>query len=152
MDPYIDDENKEKNMLKLKSCKTFDEIKELIDEIFPKWMKGLYATYSQDYSFLIFNYVSYCKLLKTVPKGIILVDFIPEEKEIHDPTCKYTVLLKCLDIMTVNGFCVRRNIEFFPCVCQALIPNKSVYINLSFKMPDSVPKKWSDKCAKCTKD
>jgi hypothetical protein len=152
MDPYIDDENKEENISKLKSCKSLDEIRELIGQIFPKWIKGFYTTYSQDYPSLIFGYVSYCKLLKTTPKGIILVDFIPTEEEAKDPNCKYTVLLKYLDTMTVNGFCVRRSIEFFPCTCQALIPSKNVYSNLAFTKPDSVPKNWSNKCTKCVEE
>jgi hypothetical protein len=147
MDPYIDTENSDEIISQLKSCKSLEEIKDLITRTFPNWMRHFYSTYSQDYPSLIFGYVSVCKNLNTTPKGIVLVDFIPAEQEIG----KYTLLTKFLDTMTVNGFCVRKLSEFFPCnVCSALIPSKSIYTKLAFTKPECVPEKWSNRCRKCT--
>lgn len=144
MDQYIDKENTDEIISELKACKSLEEIKDLINRTFPNWMRHFYSTYSQDYPSLIFGYVSVCKNLNVSPKGIILVDFIPTESE----NC--TLLIKFLDTMTVNGFCVRKLSEFFPCsICSALIPSKSIYTKLAFTKPECVPEKWSNKCIKC---
>lgn len=130
---------------KLKECKTMEELKNLVIEIFPTWISGIYKGYSTDYTFLINSHNKFCKALKTSAKDIILVSFIPS-----DGLLGFSLLVKILDTFTCNGFVVRRDTEFFPCPkCKNLIPDKGLHTKLYFINPDGTPKKWDTFCKKC---
>lgn len=130
---------------KLRECKTMEDIRNLVNTTFPTWISGIYKKYSTDYPFLSVSHSTFCKALKTTPKDIILVTFIPDEGLLG-----FSVLQKFLDTFTCNGFVVRRDTEFSPCPeCNSLIPDKSLHIKMYFMKPDETPKKWASYCRDC---
>lgn len=131
----------------LRECKTIEEVKSFINVVMSDWIVSYHNTYSMDYPYLINNFIQVCKRYKTEPKGIVLVRYIPGE---NDLISEYRVLTRFLDVMAANGFCVRRQSEFFPCKkCDCLIPVRPLYSKLKFTSPESVPSVWIDTCKKC---
>lgn len=144
---FVDNADITKISESLKECKTIEEIKEYINDTMPGWITSYHSTYSMDYPFLISNFTQICQKYKTTPKGLVLVKYIPGE---GDLVCNYRTLTKFLDVMAANGFCVRRDCEFFPCKkCDSLIPKRALYSKLKFVSPNGVPSTWRNTCEKC---
>ena len=133
----------------MKKCKTLDELKNLINEVYPDWVQQFYRGYSSDYSCLTYSWHTMCQALKTAPKGIILVEFVPPS--IKDVGAEeYSLLRKFLDTMVVSGFVVRRTIEFRVCPkCKLVLPKHNLYKKMKFMKPKDVPEDWDYKCRSC---
>jgi hypothetical protein len=145
MDYFIDSVNADEIIEKLHTLdeqKDINELRKYIDIILPKWL--LYATdnYSKDYPHLRFNWEHICKMMKTEPQKIVLVQEIIFDND-------HKVVKEVCEIITKYGYVVRRINEFTLCKnCLLAIPCKDVWHLLKEKkMP--VPEVWSDKCSNC---
>lgn len=108
--------------------------------------------YSKDYEFLNESWDALSKKLKIPKQQIILVSFIPNEKDYSSG--EFSLLVKFLDTMTANGFLVRRNSEYILCkYCKAAIPSERIYKilfkNWYFAYGDKVPTNYKDHCKGC---
>jgi hypothetical protein len=148
-DKYKNPRGVEDIMVQLKNCKTIAEVKNLINEIYPDLIQGFSRGYSLDYPELIRSWHNLCQALKTAPKGIILVEYVPPSIK-DDNTGNYTLIRKFLDTMVVCGFVARRTIEFRICpTCKLVLPKHDLYKKIKFMKPESVPKNWDYKCSSC---
>ncbi len=134
---------------RLKECPTLLAVKELISEVFPDLIKNFSRGYSSDYPALIKNWHVLCQAMKTLPKGLVLIEFVPPS--VRDPGAQeYSLLRKFLDTMTLCGFVARRELEFRICgKCRLAIPCHTLYQKMKFTNPELVPKEWDIDCAKC---
>jgi len=149
LEKYKNPENPEEILSKLRECSSLEDIKKLIYGIFPDLVKEYTRGYSSDYPYLIITWYTLCKAIKTEPKGIILVEFVPPSIK-DDISEEYSVLRKFLDVMTANGFVARRNEEFMLCnKCGLAIPRHNLYKYVKFRFPDKFPDKWDIKCSEC---
>jgi hypothetical protein len=142
---YIDPPNKLEIITALRDLKDkADEsgIRNLIEKIFPGWLKCVLDKYSDDYPHLSVNWRKICDLAKTVPKKIVLVDKIFFDDD-------HTILRVFCEIMTFFGYVVRRIDEFGVCnKCNAAIPSINLY-NAIKEKGIQVPNNWSSKCCTC---
>lgn len=118
-----------------------EEIRLLIDTVFPGWFISTINEYSEDYPHFQNNWKLICASNKTEPKFIILVD------EIHF-TQRHVLLHTFFELMTRFGYVVRRKEEFGTCICGKAIPSKQIYDLLKGK-DIKVPEEWSERCSKC---
>ena len=149
---FINPENHEEIIESVKTAKNLKEINEIIESTFPGWTVSLHRDYSADYPKLRYSWISLCKSMsqtlrkEILPKGVIRVKFIPSERE----STEYSLILYFLNIMTTNGFIVRRDTEFKGCdACDRLIPSFNLYKVLKYKDPTCVPKTWDCICQSC---
>jgi len=146
---YQNPYNTEEILEELKSCSTLGTIKDLINQVFPEWIKNFSRGYSADYPSLTESWHTFCQALLTAPKGIILVEFIPPSIK-DDTNGTYSLLRKFLDVMTTNGFVVRRRLEFKDCTtCKLILPTHGLYQKIKFLKPNSVPENWDYTCSNC---
>ena len=148
-DKYKNPRGAEEVESRLRNCKTMAEVKNLINEVFPDLIRVFSRGYSSDYPALIGTWHTMCQALKTPPKGIILVEFVPPS--IRDAgTEAYSLLRKFLDTMVACGFCVRRTTEFRLCPnCKLVLPKHGLYKKMKFMKPKDVPEVWDYKCGSC---
>ena len=133
----------------IKKCPNILAIKDLLYKIFPTLIHGFTRGYSSDYPKLTEAWHVMCKAVKTLPKGLILIEFVPPS--IRDNGAeKYSLLRKFLDIMTYNGFVARRTLEFSLCpTCKLAIPSYGLYKKMKFRKPHEVPQEWDFQCSSC---
>jgi hypothetical protein len=139
---YSDPENKEDIMKEIIKSPTIKEVVELINGIFPGFLRYTLPSYSKDYPHYDINWQAMCMTMKTKKAAVILVDDFPED-ESH-------ILAKTFcEIFTQAGFMVRKYTEFLPCIeCGAAIPTEESYEKLK-ELKISVPTKWYKKCSTC---
>lgn len=148
-DKYKNPRDSEEYLSELKSCKSLAEVKNLINKVFPDLIQGFSRSYSSDYPILTESWHALCRTLKTVPKGIILVNFVPPSIK-DDINGEYSLLRKFLDTMVVSGFVARRTIEFRTCPeCKMALPKHNLYKKMKFMKPENVPENWDYKCSSC---
>lgn len=146
MSDYTNPKNHKEIIEEIKTCKNIGEVRDIIKNTFPNWIVSIHRDYSNDYPRLRYTYQTLCKAMNVEGKGIILVNFIPS---VNNPP-EYTLLTKFLDIMTANGFIVRRTEEFRACSkCDRVIPVYQLYGTLRYKNPETVPKTWEPNCSSC---
>lgn len=139
---FSDPENKDEIIKKINEISDKEKVQSYIEKIFPNWLMFSCAKYCDDYPHLSSNWHTVCKLSKTTPKKIVLVQDIKFDK-------KHEVVKTFCEIMTQKGYAVRRAGEFVVCRhCRSAIPSKDVwYLLKDRKMP--VPSVWSDTCNTC---
>lgn len=139
---FSDPENKDKIIKKISELSDKKKVQEYIEEIFPNWLLYSCEKYSPDYPHLQANWITVCKLTKTTPKKIILVNDIKFDT-------KHEVIKAFCEEMTQKGYVVRRAGEFIVCRhCNAAIPAKDVWHFMKdAKLP--IPSMWSDTCSSC---
>lgn len=141
MNKYKDPSNVQNIKEEIKNSPTVKEIKNIIDRVFPEWIKGIIEDYSDDYIDLKRNWLSVCLKHNTEPKAILLVDFI----SFHDD---YSLIKIFCEIFTQLGFCVRSWKELFGCQkCGKALPQRQFY-NI-IKKQYSVPDEWRNTCVGC---
>ncbi len=142
MDYFIDPPNKKEIIKKLHDLKEDAEFREYIDKILPNWLVYACDKYSKDYPHLQANWERICQMIKVKPQKIILTQDIIFDDD-------HEVVKEICEIMTKNGYVVRRSGEFIVChVCMSAIPCKEVWHLLKEKkLP--VPNTWSQKCRDC---
>lgn len=127
---------------KLVEAKTGQEVKDLIDVYYPNWIVGFTDFYSSDYPHLQSNWETVCRKIGVGRKLIILVDDITFDNN-------YSNILTVCELMTRNGYCVRRQTEFIFCeTCKKAIPTFGVWLKLK-QNGMNVPMVWRSKCSKC---
>jgi hypothetical protein len=141
-DKYIDPPNTPEIVKKLEDLQTLGEVKDLIEKVFPDWFVTTMNNYCIDYPHLTTNWHQICKLTKSQPTQIVIVEEIVEDKS-HSLT---TIFAECL---TRAGFSVRRKREYIPCEsCNNAIPNSAMW-KLFKDNKVNVPSSWSNKCSTC---
>ena len=142
MDYFIDPPNADDIVTKLNNLPDHKEVCAYIEGIFPNWIICAVDNYSEDYPHLRGNWKKICKLTKTKPQKIILVETIIFDND-------HKVIKGFCEIMTRNGYCVRRAEEFVVCrKCNLAIPQKDIWHLLQEKgLP--VPKIWDKVCSNC---
>jgi hypothetical protein len=141
-DKYIDPENVDAIIKRLKCLPTMGEVKNLVDEVFPNWIVSVLPSYSSDYQTLLVNWSKICSEVKVKPAQVIIVDFLAQSDK-HKLICTFA------ECFTRAGFSVRRNTEFIPCQkCKKAIPSEQAW-NIMKNKGDKVPEIWSTKCSIC---
>jgi len=140
---YTDPDNKDEIIEQLKELDSTQDIRSMIEEIFPGWLKWYASGYSKDYPHLTNNWSFICRKNNTSAKKVIIVDEIFFDKENH-----FVLMLFC-EIMTRNGYVVRRKEEYVSCKnCEKAIPSKHVWQQMK-NAGLIIPQIWSDKCSEC---
>jgi hypothetical protein len=93
---------------KLSNIEVHDQLLKYVEEILPDWISHFISSYSHDYNFLSKNWEFICNDLKISPQKILLVKFLPSNK---DSTDFLKINFVC-DILTRKGYIIRRNTEF----------------------------------------
>lgn len=113
---------------------------DMVNNYFPNWVLNSLDSYSNDYPHLQSNWEKICNMLKTTPKKILLVSNINFEK---------SILNIVSEVLTKNGYCIRRIDEFIACVnCEKAIPCKEIWELLKEK-GFNVPNVWKIHCKNC---
>lgn len=146
----------------IKSCKTYLDIKNLIDQYYPNWIVGCYTEYSKDYPQLDNNWSFICRQNNTSKKAILEVSFVSFERANNEDTSdtlqnKIKFLQDISNFLTMTGFVVRHKGSFVPCkICKCAIPSFETYevllktINSKNKaLINTIPKVWKDSCINC---
>lgn len=142
---FKDPKNKEEILEKLKNCPTMKDVMDLINQTFPEWFVGVISKYSDDYPHLTENWQELCKERNVKPAQIVICqDFFQSEKG-------YSVLNAFIECLTIVGFSVRRNCEYFPCSkCHSAIPTKGVWMTFQdYKDDVVIPAEWKKTCSMC---
>ena len=145
-DKYKDLYSKDSILTMLEKCKDRDEVRSLIDNTFPGWLRWYGDRYSNDYPHLTANWKTICQKIGVDTQYIILVDQIPlfeKDTELLQHFCEK---------MTQMGYVVRRKEEFIFCKkCEAAIPSEKVYDMMKKMMGNKIPlpKAWKDHCSTC---
>ena len=131
----------------LRELRTIEDVLRYANTNYPGWIAGFAERYSDDYPHLTCTWVEMAKMLKTTPSQIILVSYIPLLNLSNGSDSP--VLAGVCDIFSRSGFMLRRNEEFITCpVCDALLPSKKAYGNLTVKPPFP----WTSRCRLCDDD
>jgi|SRR3989344_2821814 len=139
---FSDPENYEEILKEFQELKNPKETQNLIERTFPTWIVAILNSYCKDYPHLENNWKEICRRTKTVPKKIVLVQIL-----------KFATNFKLInifaEIMTREGYVVRRVGEFIPCKkCQTAIPCYEIWALLKEKN-FFVPEEWSETCLNC---
>lgn len=140
---YVDPQNVDEIIESIKNAEKHDEVVDIINKTFPKWILGWPKRYSVDYPHFQNNWEYICKKSGSTTLSVIIVDYIVFN-------CKnYKLVQLFCELLTVFGHSVRRKEEFVGCkLCGDAIPTQSVYNQLSErKIP--VPEIWMVKCKGC---
>ena len=140
---YINPENTNDIIDKLKNLETHTEVVNLINDIFPTWIIGWPEKYSDDYPQFTKTWEIICKQNNCKPLCIIIVDkIIFNDKD-------YSLIQLFAEILTVFGHSVKRKEEFINCkFCTKLLPTLNVYNKLQ-ENNIKVPTNWGMKCLNC---
>jgi hypothetical protein len=118
------------------------EAQELLEKHYPGWLLTSMTEYSSDYPHLSGNWNAICRKLGVRPKKIVLVADIQFDSEHKD-------INAIAEIMTKNGYCIRRQGELQPCsVCNKAIPTQGIWAVL-YHAGLPVPREWKDHCSTC---
>tara|TARA_Y100000389_G_scaffold64101_1_gene60116 strand:- start:1640 stop:2113 length:474 start_codon:yes stop_codon:yes gene_type:complete len=134
------------SMNDLRNLRTLKDVKEYADKNYPGWIKGYAERYSDDYPHLTCTWVEMAKMMKAEPAQIMLVSSLPHAEKDKENS---SVLIALCDIFSRTGFMLRRHHEFQACtVCDALIPTKECFTQLTVKPPFE----WRAMCRMCGED
>jgi hypothetical protein len=118
------------------------EIRGIIEEVFPGWMLNSAEKYSIDYPHLQKNWETVCERANTTKKLIVIVDKIFFDKN-------HLLLHIFGERMSRTGYVVRRKEELQLCsVCSAAIPTRGMY-NFMKEKGLPVPTVWRNSCDLC---
>lgn len=134
------------------------EILNWVDTILPKWKVTQTRNYATEYRLLEKGWHQFCDQRKIEPNHIVIVNFIPENKEIY----KYQILWSVYSELNKDGNIVRKHSELTVCQeCEDAILTKSVVeriqnIRKNQNTPTHenmiVPDEWNPKCMQCLKN
>lgn len=145
MNTYIDPENKDEILDRLKRCPTLLDIYNLVKEVYPTWIVEFVINYSYDYPHLRYNWVQVAKEANIKPAQIMIVDYLGHSDD-------YTLIKHFAELYTLCGFLVRSKDEVEICdFCNLAIPNKEQWEQM-IALDLNVPIVWSSTCSKCKKD
>ena len=140
---YLDPPNTTEIIENIKTLETHDEVVNLINTLFPKWILGWPKQYSKDYPHFQNNWEFICKKSQSKTLSVIIVDLIV----FNNP--KYKLIQLFCELLTVFGHSVRRKEEFIGCkICGDGIPTQNVY-NQLVERKINVPACWMVKCNNC---
>lgn len=126
---------------------------EYINQILPGWIQCVLDTYSNDYMYLTTNWKRLCNDFGTTMKNIIIVNDIPNGVSRKQLSIEDKNKIVVLDILTRNGWVIRRNNEFMECnQCKkSAILSKSLWKLLVNKpmFKSKIPKTYRNVCLKC---
>ncbi len=145
MSKYLDPSDYEQVIESVKTMRTLGEVKNLIDTIYPGWIKGMIECYSDDYPSLTESWKNICENeLKVKPVAIIVLDRLPLSED-------FVLVNFFAETLTRAGFCVRRKEEVIACYkCSKAIPSSSLYDMLKRK-GEQIPDVWARSCVSCVK-
>jgi hypothetical protein len=137
-----DTKEKEEIFEDLADCKSEEDVYLKVNELFPGWLRAVYAKYSNDYPHLANNWKAICEKAETEPKRIILVSDIIFKQD-------HMILMRTCELLTKLGYCIRREGELVGCIkCNSALPTQPVWHLLQEKgLP--VPRVWSNSCRGC---
>jgi hypothetical protein len=142
---YKDPENSGFIIDSLHEAPTLKEVNAIIKSVYPTWMISVLEKYSDDYPSLTSNWQKICSEIGVSPAKIIIVDFLPSEKNATD----FILIASFSEILTRSGFSIRRKQEFVLCSkCSALTPKVSIRQKLK-DAGEKVPETWSSNCSTC---
>jgi hypothetical protein len=141
-DIFIDPENVDEIIERVKKCPTMKDINDLLYEIYPKWIVLYLEKYSEDYPQLQSNWE-----FITSKHNIKKCQMVIVEKIVNDD--KHTLIKLFSEIYSLSGFIIRTKDEIIPCEkCFSAIPNIKTYEKMKdLGMP--VPERWLRVCQKC---
>jgi hypothetical protein len=141
--PFQDPENVDEIMEKMKNCENHDQVVNLINKTFPKWIMGWPNRYSLDFPHFQNNWEYVCKKSGTRTLSIVIVDTIV----FNNPT--YKLVKMFCEILTLFGHSVRRKSEFIGCkICGDAIPTQDVFTQLLERKITTLDC-WMIKCREC---
>lgn len=162
MDEYKDDNLitiLEENKLDMNDCKTPEDMFEIIDILMPRWIIKRTTSYVNKYEKLQQNWFYICSQMKTTPKEIIIVDFIPEtplnQKDGSIDTTsrqfrQFYTLRHIIDYLTYNGYVVRNYRDITTCIgCGKAMLTEFSFNFFKERKNDLFQNEWSDTCDGC---
>ena len=127
---------------RLSSTGDTEDIRAIINSVYPTWLVSVMREYSQDYPHLNGNWTVICGKNGSQKRGIVLVDEIVKDEE-------HLLINIFCERMTREGYMVRRRGEFVSCeVCNSAIPSLEVYSKMKMNFI-KVPTVWSRTCTTC---
>lgn len=124
--------------------KTIKDVKELADEVFPGWIIAFLPGFSEDYPHLNSNWLSLCRIHKTRPTQVIIVDDYPHIEG------DFTLICHFSECFSRVGFIVRKMSEYIPCsVCNRALPTANGYKALQINGVKDIPEKYMTHCSTC---
>lgn len=139
---YLDPVNVEEIKEQIKNAPTLKELKDILDKLYPTWIKGIIKDYSIDYPTLKQHWHNICFENNVSPKEIMLVDFISFDDS-------YSIIRIFCEILTLSGFCIRTNNEIFSCKSCGNALVQSNYYNVLKDSGQSIPDVWRTTCTNC---
>jgi hypothetical protein len=141
---YVNPENYNEVVEEIKNAEKHDQVIEIINKTFPRWILGWPKRYCQDYPHFQNNWEFVCKKTGCSSLSVIIVDYV----DFKSP--QYKLIRMFCELLTLFGHSVRRKEEFIGCkVCGDAIPTQKVYKQLLERKVLNIPKVWSLRCKNC---
>ena len=117
------------------------------ETILPNWIVHRCDHYAPEYQVLEQNWYRLCAQWKTVPRQILVVDYLPQSQE---EFANYQVLLCFCNKLTHMGYVIRNKADLVPCqTCRRLLLSEKVYRLLKPHNTAGLPERWSPLCEDC---
>jgi hypothetical protein len=127
-------------VLELVDSQQTEQMLDIVNRQFPKWITHISNGYHTKYNTLNRNWKDICDNLKCKPEKILLVSTLPT-KDDEDQQLAAEMAFAC-DFLTQKGFIIRRDIEFLKCKSSDRVyPCKELY-NEMRKRKVQVPHVW----------
>ena len=115
------------------------EVFDLINTNYPKWIVYIMDKYSIDYQHLQSNWKIMTDTSKTNMKKIIIVSNFENDEQ-----------FAYAELLTHTGFVVRTQSDLIPCiVCNSAIPSENTYNKMKEYNKIVLPCVWNNKCTTC---
>jgi hypothetical protein len=128
---YSDSVDLKNSINELYEQKTYGDVINLIQKLFPNWIVGYAKKYSENFDILNKNWNSICKICKVDPIQVIIVQNVFLLSDTH--TCIQNVC----EFLTRLGFSVRTESEIYICKkCECALPTQKMEELILLKYPN----------------
>ena len=150
MTEFIDPENKDELINKIKTLPSVQDVINFTNELFPSWIVLYASEYSEDYSYFNNNWRVMITLLQQKlnnpnikQEKIILVRDVGLEQN-------KKVINTIAEILTCSGFIVRNYTDFRRCeFCEKILPTNEFYDVIKKVNSKNVPSTYLSHCKDC---
>lgn len=149
----------EENKLDLNECKQPEDIFEIIQTIMPNWILKKTTSYVNKYEKLQQNWFYICSQMKTTPKEIVIVDFIPDTplnqndgsidtSSLHFK--QFHILRHVIDYLTYHGYVIRSHRDITTCTkCGRAMLTEFSFNFFKERKNNLFQDEWSEVCEDC---
>jgi hypothetical protein len=135
----------DQNLEKIQLMST-DRVMEYLFLFFPDWIVEQTQKYAKEYETLEQNWHRLCAQWKTVPRAILIVEYLPQPEQYAD----YQLLLAFCNHLTRMGYVIRQRTDLQRCPnCGCAILSRFVHGFLKQRGSKMIPAVWSSYCIDC---